>query len=152
MGFRTRELMSGEHEFRAGHGPAGRHPFAFRVKWGPDRLGEWLNPLGDRFLWNELEGEILVGGLCDWTPCRGTLDLEYFGPRRIRYTFDLEVAGKTYRYVGDKVDIRAWNLPVSHTTCFGTLVELATGTLVSTSVTRFKMRHLPSMLLSTRWA
>lgn len=152
MGFRTREEMTGEHEFVGDHGPPGQHPFAFRVRWGPDRLREWLNPLGQRFLWQELEGEVRVGGLCDWTPCRGTLELQYFGPRRIRYTFDFEVEGRTYRFLGDKVDIRLWNLPVSHTTCTGALVELGSGQLVSRSVTRFRLRDLPRLVLSTRWA
>jgi hypothetical protein len=92
-----------------------------------------------------------VGGLCDWAPCKGTLSLEY-GKQRIRYRFDFEAGGKLYRFSGDKVNIRPWNLGTSHTTCFGTLVELDSGRLVSTSVTEFRLRDLPGFLTSLRWA
>ena len=151
MGFRIRETMSGTHEFAPGAGPAGQHPFSFRLRWGPDHLVDWLNPLGGQFGWQEAEGEVEVGGLCGPTPCRGTLSLEY-GRGRIRYAFDFEVDGVPYRFTGDKVNIRPWNLATSHTTCFGTLVELETGKLVSTSVTEFRLRDLPRFALSLRWA
>ncbi len=146
MGFRIHEVMEGTHEFRDGRDDGRAHPFAFRLRWGPDRLRDFFNPASPRFMW------LRAGGLCDWTPCRGTLDLEYLGRRRIRYTLDLEVEGTPYRFVGDKVDIRPWNLPVSHTTCHGTLTDLATGKLISTSVTKFRLRTLPSFLTSLRWA
>ena len=150
MGFSTRETMSGTHEFVRGAGPSGQQPFAFRLRWGPERLSEWLNPFGQRFLWQECEGEVLVGGLCGWTPCRGTLELRYW-ERRIRYSLDFEVAGAAYHYRGEKADIRLWNLAVSHTTCHGTLAEVESGKLVSTSLVTFKLHHLPRMLTSLRW-
>ncbi len=146
MRLRLYEEMTGHHEFTDGGGPAGRHPFAFRVGWGPERLREWLDPRHPGFLWSDVAGEVRIGGLCEWTPCRGSLALEYLGARRIRYAFDLEVEGTVYRYLGDKVNLRLWNLPVSHTTCFGVLTKRATGRLVSTSVTRFHLRRLPRML------
>jgi hypothetical protein len=146
-GFRTREAMRGHHEFHDGYGPPGRHPFVFRARWGPDRLREWLDPRQDTFLWQELDGEVLAGGLSDdWTPCRGTLHLQYFPQRRIRYDFDFEAGGRTFRYVGDKQNIRWWNLLVSHTTCFGVVTERSTDRLVSTGVTLFRMRDLPRLL------
>ncbi|MGE0713118.1 MAG: hypothetical protein AB7N76_20020 [Planctomycetota bacterium] len=148
MGFRIREEMAGEQRLE---GQAGTQPFAFRIAWGPDRLRDWLDPTGERFLWQELEGEVRAGGLCDWTPCRGTLELDY-ARARIEYRFDFEVDGVTYRYVGEKRHIRPWNLHVSHTTCYGDLRELETGRLVGTSVTRFRLRDLPSFLGSLRWA
>lgn len=150
MGFQTSELMRGQHEFHDGAGPEGVHPFAFRVRWGPERLRDWLNPTHAGFLWQELRGEVLVGGLCDWTPCAGTLHLQYFGYRRIRYDFDFDVGDTTYHYVGDKKNVRPWNLPVSHTTCFGVVTERATARLVSTSVVLFHLRDLPGMLGTLR--
>jgi hypothetical protein len=150
MGFFASEIMSGHHEFADRGGPSEQLPFAFRVDWGPERLRDWLNPSHPGFLWQELEGEVQVGGLCGWTPCRGTLHLEYVPKRRIRYDFDFEVDGVVYRYVGDKKNIRLWNLAVSHTTCFGVLTERETGKLVSTSVSFFHLRHLP-MLATLRW-
>lgn len=153
MGFRVTEVMSGTHERCDGQGPRGPRPFAFRVTWGPDRLIDWANPASDRFLWQPLEGEVSAGGLCDgWAPCRGTLALEYFGRRRIRYELDFEAPGGVLRFVGEKVNIRPWNLLVSHTTCTGTITELATGRLVSSAVVTFRLRDLPRLLLSTRWA
>lgn len=146
MGFRAREIMRGWHEFHDGWPPGGRHPFAFRASWGPDRLRDWLDPRKPTFLWQELDGEVRAGGLCDWTPCRGTLHLQYWPDRRIRYDFDFQVDGRTFRYVGDKQNLRWWNLAVTHTTCFGVLTERATGRLVSTGVTLFHLRDLPGLL------
>ncbi len=151
MGFRIREVMTGTHEFQDGRQPSGSQPFRFRVAWGPERMLAWLNPLSDQFLWQELEGEVQVGGLCDWTPCRGTLELQYFSRGRIRYSFDFRVDDVTYHYIGEKVHIRPWNLPFSHTTCFGTLTELESGKLVSTSLVHFKLHHLPGFLTTLRW-
>lgn len=152
MGFRVTEVMRGTHE-RRDDGAAGPGRFAFRVTWGPDRLLEWANPTSERFLWQPLEGEVLAEGLTDgWVPCRGTLSLEYVGRRRIRYEMDFEAGGAVHRFVGEKVNIRPWNLLVSHTTATGTITELASGRLVSSVVATFRLRDLPRMLLSTRWA
>lgn len=150
MGFRLSETMSGEHEFRDGRAPAGPFPCALRLRWGPERLRDWLNPLSGTFLWQEAAGELRFEGLCDWTPCKGTLELDYFRRRRIRYELDLEHEGVAYRFVGEKLDLRPWNLAVSHTTCFGTLIELGSGRLVSTSLLRFRLSDLPGFVLSWR--
>jgi hypothetical protein len=147
VGFRTREVMTGWHEFTDGAGPAGRHPFAFRATWGPDSLRAWLDPRSPAFLWQELEGEVLAGGLCAWTPCQGTLHLRYFPERRIRYDFDFEVGNTTYRYVGQKTNLRWWNLAVTHTTCYGVVTERGTDRLVSTGTTTFHLRDLPRLLM-----
>lgn len=149
MGFRAREVMRGHHEFVDGMGPAGRHPFVFRARWGPDRIRDWLDPRGPTFLWQELEGSVLAGGLCDWTPCRGSLHLQYWPQRRIRYLFEFDVAGVRYRYRGDKTNLRWWNLAVSHTTCSHALTEEPSGRLVSTGVTLFHLRDLPGLLTPT---
>jgi hypothetical protein len=150
FGFRIDENMSGMHRFEPGCGPEGYHPFEFTVTWGPDNLVDWLNPLGKRFMWQEMEGKVRVGGLCDWTPCRGTLELKYFDEHRIRYTFEFELEGQTYRFVGEKVNIQLWNLPVSHTTCFGSLTEKQSGKLISTSLTFFHLNRSPEFMRSLR--
>ena len=146
-GFTAVEEMRGVHELRDA---PGRRPFAFRVRWGPERLRDWLDPRGPGFLWQELDGECVADGLFGWSPCRGTLHLDYLGAGRIRYVFDVDAGGRVLRYVGDKVHIRPWNLPFSHTTCVGTLTDLATGVLLSTSVVRFPLRDLPWLLASVR--
>lgn len=150
MGFRAREVMRGHHEFVDGMGPGGRFPFVFRATWGPDRLRDWVDPRKPTFLWQELEGSVLAGGLCDWTPCKGTLHLQYWPDRRIRYRFEFDVDGTTYSYLGDKTNLRLWNLVVSHTTCNHVVTERASGRLVSTGTTLFHLRDLPG-LLAPRW-
>lgn len=150
LGFRVAETMRGWHEPLA-H-PGQRAPFALTCRWGPDRLGTWLNPLGPGFLWQELSGTVTAVGLTDGpAPARGTLELDYLGARRIRYRVDFPGAdGATLRFLGDKVDLRPWNLLVSHTTCTGSVIDLASGRQLSSVLVRFRLRDLPAMLLSLR--
>ncbi len=150
FGFEMEELMSGHHEFEPGMGPEGKQPFEFCVKWGAADLSEWSSPKSDSFMTNFLEGTVTVGGLCYNAPCRGTLHLMYFSEYKIRYTFEFEANGKSYTFIGEKVNIKPWNLPVSHTTCYGTLTETETKKLVSRSLTFFKLRTAPSFISSFR--
>lgn len=150
VGFSMDEVMRGHHEFLPGFGPSGRLPMEIRVAWGPRSVGSFLNPLGDAFLTNDLEGTVSVDFLCRETPCRGKLELKYLSEQSIRYTFDFEVRQKPYQYVGEKVNIWPWNVAVSHTTCFGTLTEVDSGKLVSRSVLFFRLSTLPSFLASLR--
>lgn len=149
-GFRVDEVMRGWHE--APGAPGERRRCELACTWGPDRLGEWLHPLGPRFLWQECQGTFEAEGLTDGpSPCRGTLELDYLGAQRVRYRLDFaDRQGRALRFQGDKVELRPWNLLVSHTTCTGTIVELESGRLVSTVVLTFKLRDLPRMLLSLR--
>ncbi len=152
IGFTVTETMRGEHEFEPRFGPPGKRPMEFRVTWGPRRLGPWLNPAGERFLASDLRGSVTADGLCRDAPCTGRLELRYFRDRTIRYVFDFEADGTLYRFAGEKACIRPWNLPWSHTTCFGTITRRDTGELVSTSVTRFRLRSLLSFRASFRLA
>jgi hypothetical protein len=152
FGFKMDETMSGEHRFEPGMGPEGRFPFEFTATWGPEKVGPWINPFGDGFMKQPLSGTVTMGGLCQKSPCTGTLELNYFTEGTIRYSFDFTTGGVTYRYIGEKVNIRPWNLPVSHTTCFGTVVEAESGRLVSRSVTHFRMKTAPAFLASMRLA
>ena len=149
-GFSMNEVMSGEHVFAPGMGPPGKQPLEFRVRWGPENLANWLDRSSPGFLINKLEGSITAGGLCAQTPCQGTLELRYFSDHKLRYDFRFVIEGDSYRFVGEKVNVRPWNLPVSHTTCFGTIVEEKTGRLVSRSVTYFRMSTVPAFLASWR--
>ena len=152
VGFRFDEEMSGEHVFEPGMGPPGHHPMKFNVRWGAKRLSRFANPFDDEYGSAYLEGTVTVGGLCEKSACTGTFLVDYVHEHRIRYTFDFLVEGKSYHYVGEKVNIQPWNLPVSHTTCYGTLTESESGRLVSRSVTFFRMLTAPSMLASFRLA
>jgi len=150
VGFRIDETMAGEHEFEPRFGEPGRRPFSFSVTWGPEDLKSFLVPGGDGFLASDLQGTIDVDGLCRGAPCSGTLQLRYFKDHTIRYTIEFEVDGVPYHFVGEKMHIYPWNLPWSHTTCFGRLTRADSGELVSTSLTHFRMRDAPSFLGSLR--
>ncbi|MFH1810312.1 MAG: hypothetical protein ABIJ09_16320 [Pseudomonadota bacterium] len=152
VGFRMDEVMSGEHVFEPGCGPEGRHHMHFVASWGPRDLTRFLNPFRDDFMVNELEGTVSVDFLCKNAPCRGSLALRYFADRTLRYSFDFDAQGRRHRFVGEKVNIWPWNLPYTHTTCFGTVVEVDTGKLVSRSVTHFRLHTLPAFVASLRLA
>lgn len=144
------EIMSGEHEFEASFGEPGKRPMEFRARWGTDNLGQWVDPFGEGFLVSDLNGVVTIDGLCEGAPCTGSLELRYFKDQTIRYTFEFEVDGVPYRYVGEKVCIKPWNLVWSHTTCFGRLVNRETGELISTSVIHFRFRRIFGFLASAR--
>lgn len=150
LGYRMDEVMSGFHEFTPGEGPPGRHPMEFRVTWAAPDLRRAFRPGSEDFLVHDLAGEVTVGGLTEGAPCHGTLELRYFRDQSIRYTFDFRVAERDYHFVGEKVNILPWNLAWSHTTCFGRLTDAATGKLVSSSVTFFRLRTTPQFLASFR--
>ncbi len=150
VGFRIDEIMSGTHEFEPGMGPPGTHVFRFDVCWGPDDMRAWIHPGSPDFMVQPMSGTVIAGGLCDEAPIEGTLALEYFDSGKIRYTFNFEANGKLYDFVGEKVNIKPWNLPVSHTTCFGVLTEAESGRLVSRPLTFFQMRTLPNFIKSFR--
>lgn len=152
VGFAADEVMEGTHRFEPGEGPPGDHPIRFEVTWGHPHLSAWLDPLSGEFMTSRMEGRITVGGLCDDTPCAGTLELRYFREARLRYTLSFEVDGHPYRFTGEKINIKPWNLPVSHTTCFGHVVRADTGRLVSTGDLYFRWHTLPAFVLSFRLA
>ena len=152
LGFRMDEEMSGEHEFEPGFGEPGRKKMVFRGTWGPDDLFTWIDPRKPGFLTQGMEGTVTIEGLCDEAQFQGTLALRYFDEHTLRYTFEFKAKGKAYRFVGEKVNIKPWNLPVSHTTCYGVLTEKGTGRLVSKSVTHFRFRKAPAFLASLRLA
>ncbi len=152
IGFAMDEVMSGTHRFVEGAGPAGERPMSFRVTWGTRRLWPYLNPRDANFMSNFLEGTVTVDGLVEDAPCRGRLDLLYFSDAKIRYTFDFkDAAGRPYRYIGEKVNIRPWNLHRTHATCYGTITDLESGKDISKSVLYFRWNTLPSFLASLRF-
>ncbi|MBI5528860.1 MAG: hypothetical protein HY897_21230 [Deltaproteobacteria bacterium] len=151
VGFKADEVMSGTHRFVGGAGPVGELPFEFKVTWGPRRLGKFLNPLDADFMLSDLAGTVTVGGLCDDASCEGRLEFRYVEEAKIRYIFDFDAGGKRYHYVGEKRDLRPWNLHKTHTTCYGTLTEADTGKVVSESTTYFRLSTAIPFMLSFRW-
>jgi len=152
VGFLMDEVMTGRHEFEPKFGPPGKRHMEFKVTWGPKDLKAWANPSGDHSLVNDLQGTVTIDGLCYFAPCTGTLELRYLKDQTIRYSFEFDADGETYRYVGEKVHIFPWNLFWSHTTCFGRLTKKDTGELVSTSVTHFRFKTALPFMASFRLA
>ena len=108
---------------------------------------------GSNFLSNFLEGTVTVGGLVEEARCHGTLDLRYFQEAKIRYTFDFkDEKGTPYRYIGEKVNIRPWNLHRTHTTCYGTITNLNSEREISKSILYFRLNTVPAFLSSIRLA
>lgn len=144
VGFQMEEIMSGEHEFVTGK--KGKLPMEFKVIWGAESLVDWSNPFEEDFMCNTLDGTVTIGGLCKDVPCSGRLELKYFTEQKIRYTFHFEVDGEAYEFVGEKRNIYPWNLPYSHTCCFGELRKVGSKELLSNSITHFHWDTLPAFL------
>jgi len=150
LGFLMTETMTGTHEFEPGCGEPGQKFMEFVVDWGPKHMTEFFNPLGGKFMYNDMTGKVTIEGLCSDAPVNGSLELAYFTEAKIRYTFTFEANGAEYLYIGEKIDLRPWNLHRTHTTCFGSLSERDTGKLISRSVTYFRMRTVPAFVASMR--
>lgn len=146
VGFKMQEIMSGEHEFT--NGKKGKLPMEFKVNWGTENLMEWANPFEQDFMCNDLEGSVTIGGLCKNAYCTGRLELKYFTEQKIRYIFEFEVDGDEYEFIGEKRNIYPWNLPYSHTCCFGELRKLGEEEVISTSITHFHWDTLLAFLSS----
>lgn len=149
LGFRIDETMTGEHEWV--NGKTGKQFMEFQVNWGADSLLTWSNPFHEDFMTNYLEGTVTIEGLCEAAPCYGKLELRYFTEQKIRYTFEFEAAGEQYQFIGEKRDIYPWNLPWSHTCCFGELRKAGEPAVLSKSITHFRWKTLPAMLSSFEW-
>lgn len=152
IGFKLDELMTGNHHFTDGRtGQEKEGPLLFNITWGNGNLLRFLNPFSRQFMLNEARGVITVDGLVKKAPCAGTLHLLYFTKRKIRYELDFkDEAGKSYRYVGEKINLWPWNLYKTHVTCYGVVTDLSTGKTISESVIYFPYRETPALLLSFR--
>ena len=142
IGFNFNETMTGTHFLNGTEGK-----FEFIVRWGPDNIFNWLNVFSGKFLSQPLHGIITADGICEEQECEGTLELKYW-KGKIRYTIFFTANDIPYKYVGEKRDIRPWNLHRTHTTCYGILTNLKTNEVVSEPLTYFRLKTLPAFLLS----
>ncbi len=151
IGFKIKEVMSGYD--------SALKPFEFRVTWGMKRIKDLFKSGPMRF---DLKGTVLFNGMR--FPCEGYLLIDYFGTHTVTYVFDFgddinaspdvpmgNWGLKPFLYVGQKVNIKPWNLLTSHTTCFGTIIEQPDSTLMSRTVAFFKFRTVPKFLTSFRF-
>jgi hypothetical protein len=155
IGFRMEEVMTGRHKFV---GAKKENFMEFRIRWGPDDIIEWINPLGENFLFQQLEGDILVDYLNKIpVPCKGTLFLNY--PKGyLEYQIRFQINYKKYLYVGRKTNLRPWNLHKTHTTCYGKIYRIRGDIegvhdreLISSSILYFRLHTLPAFLKSFKF-
>ena len=155
VGFEIDEIMTGKHEFEKGFGSSGKKFMEFRGTWGPKHISQFLNPKSNKFCMSELEGTVTIEELCADVPMKGTLTLSYFREHKLLYIFDFSVDSKKYHFVGEKVNVRLWRfweLPKTHTICYGKLTLKDTGELVSKSITHFRLRTSLRFIKSFRLA
>jgi hypothetical protein len=158
VGFQMEERMAGTHRYRRAFPPGGveageERPIELRARWGHPRLREFLFPGSGEFLTAALEGTLTAGGLCQEAEVRGTLELRYFVDATIRYRFEFQGAGGgSFRFVGEKRELRPWNLHRTHTICHGTIQHQGDGETLSDVTVRFDLAQLPAFLASFRLA
>jgi len=138
IGFSINEVMSGYDNVL--------RPFVFNVTWGIMNIKDLFRKGPMKF---NLEGSVLFKG--NTVPCKGHLIIDYFDTHTITYIFSFHhpLCGKLM-YVGEKVNIKPWNLLVSHTTCFGTVTQHKDDALISRTLAFFKFRTIPKFLTSFR--
>ena len=156
IGFRMTEEMSGTHRYSRDYAPGNvdagvELPLEVKITWGSPKMEEFLNPSHGRFLCADLEGSISAGGLCTQAPIKGTLELRYFKDATLRYCFYFLAHERQFRYLGEKREIRPWNVHRTHTTCYGTITEVASNEILSESVIYFNLQDLPRFLGSFRF-
>jgi len=152
IGFKMDEIMTGTHRFVGNADPEGEHPLHFSLTWGNKNIFNFLNPFSKEYSLSEARGFITVGGLVDKADCTGTLHLQYFTERKIRYEFTFkDDQGKSYHYLGEKRNIWPWNLHKTHVTCYGTITEVGSDKVISESVVYFPFREMVPFLLSFKF-
>ena len=140
LGFEIQETMSGYDD--------NGDPFEFNVTWGID---DWKN-IGKRPVNFDLKGTVLFNNqIC---PCEGNLIIDYFETNSIKYNFNfianINSTNRKLIYIGEKINIKPWNLLTSHTTCFGVILGDYTKVLVIKTHTFFKLKTIPKFLFSFR--
>jgi len=152
VGFTMDEVMDGEHHFINGAGPQGEFPFSFQLNWGTENVEEFFDFSDkDSFMVANCTGTINVGGLEENVPCQGTLALKYISDQKLIYTLFFRTSnGKEYKYVGEKINLRPWNLHKTHTTCYGTIWEKDSNKEISKSTVHFRMNTIVDFVSSFR--
>lgn len=151
IGFKINEMMTGSHTFANGSFKGEEMPLKFSLTWGNKSLLKFLNPASKEFLESNASGFITVGGLADNASCAGLLKLMYFTKRKIRYELDFNGDdGRAYKYVGEKINIWPWNIHRTHFTCYGTITDVETGKIISSSVVYFPFKEIAGFILSAR--
>jgi hypothetical protein len=115
----------------------------FKVKWGTENLKEVLNPSSKQYLMFQMAGVLEAEGIVDKTRAFGYLHLNY-PEHKLQYALQFKSAERPpendYMLIGEKMNVQWWNLPVSHTTCYTTIINGA-DQLISRGVVFFKLKN-----------
>jgi len=162
-GFKISETMSGTHAFVGDYENCKINlPLYFKIDWSYKNTLECLKRLVTmKPVTFEVKGRFFAEGLCDEIDCVGGMHLDYFGNHTISYCLEMrnpsysrvssfEKINEHYFFIGDKINIKPWNLLTSHTTCYG-IITNGKGELISKCKVFFKLRTLPAMLASFSW-
>lgn len=148
-GFEFTEVMEGYHYMPAVKKES--MPLKFTLKWGTENLKDTLNPNSNRYLQFAAAGILEADGIVTGgTRTFGLIHLNY--PENIiQYMLQFKSAERPpvndYVLVGEKMNIKWYNLPYSHTTCYTTIVNGA-DQLISRGVAFFKMKNALSFIKS----
>ena len=150
-GFSINETMSGKHKF---YKPSSNiidveQDIKFNIFWGNDSIKNFFDSKHPKYMEARLTGTIDVKGLCENSPCKGKLILDYFNRHTIRYDFDFYNNNLNYKFIGEKINIRPWNILTSHTTCFGVIID-SNGSLISVCKMFFDLKTIPEFIYSFR--
>lgn len=152
VGFKMDEVMEGTHRLKDGPLARVALPMSFRASWGSKNLGKFLfDFFRGRPAACELSGTANIEGLCQNAEVKGKLEFRYLVDATLRYEFEFYADGKPHLFVGDKENIRPWNLRRTHTTCHGIILDQSTHMIISISVVYFDPRTLPRFLASLRF-
>jgi len=147
-GFEFVETMEGYHYMPAV--TAKKMDTCFTVKWGTENIKEVLNPKSNQFLMFQMAGILEIEGITEKTRTFGYLHLDY-PHNRIQYMLQFKSAEQPpvndYMFIGEKMNVKWWNLPFSHTTCYTTVINGA-DQLISRGVVFFKLKNLWPFLKS----
>jgi hypothetical protein len=151
IGWKTHEFGSGTHRFLGDHGPPGALPIRFELDLRIDSLRDFANPLMDPAISGvmQCEGTFSAEGLVQDAPCAGTLEMRLITERILRYSLSFDSDdGSSYRFIGEKPDLRLRNLYRTLFTCHGVIFDAA-GKEISRS-TVFFYRGTPDFTFSQR--
>jgi len=150
-GFKIDESMVGWHRLYNEGFCLTKMPFRFDITWGPENIKKFLDIQSDSFMRAPLEGYVEAPGIIDKARCFGNIKLDYANGK-IEYDFKFKEEHDgwimQYHYHGEKTGIKPWNLPWTHTTCYGAVTSF--GRLISTGVTYFELKSIPTFIRSLR--
>lgn len=131
MQMRFEEEMAGTYESFDASLPGGE--FSFRIRVTCDDVRD------PRVIEGRIEGDAFLAGVVKDAPLLGTITISPVWRRTIAYAFTFQVAGKPWRFAGQK-DVKPWALLKTMTTLPGTIYD-DTGKPVAKAVTTFNARR-----------